>query len=78
MENEISRPNEVTYKFNALDIRKLVEQNPDYFLIKTSIEPRQINDEQLGVVVIVAEAYTAGKALVGTTSGCPVPPCTTP
>lgn len=75
MAAETNRPNEVTYKFNATDIRKLLEPNPDYFLIKTSIEPREVNNEQLGVVVIVAEAYTTGQTLVGTTTGCPVPPC---
>ncbi len=78
MQNEERPSNEVTYKFSGEDLRKLAEQNPDYVLIKTSIEPRTINDEAVGVVVVVAEAYREGKTLLAKTTGCPVPPCTAP
>lgn len=68
--------NEVTYIFNADDLRKLLDSGADYVLIKTSIEPRY--EERIGIVRIVAEAYGKGQMLMSKTSGCPVPPCSAP
>ncbi len=90
MTNENERHNEVTYMFRAEDIRKILDGEPEYLLIKTSIEPRTIRreyegkdesrgayTEQVGVVVVTAEGFKLESTSIGTATGCPVPPCKT-
>jgi len=71
-------PNEVVYLFKAEDIQKLMALKPDYFLIRTGIEPQEAGGTVVGVVTIFAEAYKNGQQPLASTAGCPVPPCTAP
>lgn len=66
---------EMTFYFEASDLKRLIDDNPAYLLISCKIEIGEIDGKKVGVFVVDATSYQIGEIPISTVMGCPVPPC---
>lgn len=67
--------NEMTFFFEAKDLKTLMDEKPDYVLISTRIEIGEIAGQKVGIFNVDATSFKDGEHPMSTIKGCPVPPC---
>ncbi|MDE3213131.1 MAG: hypothetical protein KGM98_07845 [Bacteroidota bacterium] len=72
----------MTFRFEAASIRKLMEENPDYFLFHVGykiVHSSENPNMEIAQLTTDVEAFNNGAGAngssLGTAGGCPVPPC---
>ena len=67
--------NSLTLYFKRDDIQYLLNQNPDYFLVRVNVETGEISGKKVAVMVVYADAFRKNEPVLASREGCPVPPC---